>query len=643
MCGICGIVTRDGGVAQEATLKMCRALEHRGPDDEGIECIPHLSGWVVGLGNRRLKVIDLSPAGHQPMRDEATGAWIVFNGEIYNYHELRRSLNAQGHEFRSRSDTEVLLKLLGRGGVAALSQLRGMFGLAMFSPHEGRLLLARDRLGIKPLYYASLPDGGLAFASEVRALMASGVVRRQVSFKGLDSFLSYGSIQSPLTILEGIQSLLPGCHLDAKLGQPPVPARFWAPPKTANSSLPASSECQVERVRAALLESCRLHLVSDVPVGLALSGGIDSSSLGLLCQNLGIMPRLITVTFDEGGFSEHEYARLLAQQSGAPYSEIRVDRDTIEQACNGFLKSIDQPCIDGLNVFLLSRAARQAGLTVLLTGLGGDELFGGYPSFTRAANLSRALALLSLLPYRSRAGIAHLLRWAFSHLICEKLATLAVGNPSVVFQVALAHQLFSPWQKSWLLDMPVEKVSAESIPGIPPEVVSLISSWIRQCELFSSVSIAELALYVGNVLLRDSDVMSMAQSIELRVPFLDHRLVEIVLSMPQAIKRNAPAPKSLLVRAVKDLPDSIVFRRKQGFFVPIETWLQQGHLRCLFDEVFAGWHASSELPIRANRARLLWHAFLKTPRRVGWSRVWSLGILRMWENRVLGNSFRVVD
>ncbi|MGH7751917.1 MAG: asparagine synthase (glutamine-hydrolyzing), partial [Gemmatimonadales bacterium] len=378
-------------------------LRHRGPDDEGLEVLP--AGDTphgLGLGVRRLAILDLSPAGRQPMRDPVTGNWIVHNGEVYNFRELRGELEAAGHQFHSHSDTEVLLHSYAAWGLNCVTRWRGMFATAIWDAHLRRLVLFRDRLGIKPLYYCRDGDR-FAFASEVRALVRGGWAAPRLDLTALDSFLSCGAVQEPLTIIAGVQALPPGHRLVWVEGRPEI-VSYWQP--RAQPEAPTSAAAALPEL---LAEAARLHLVSDVPVGVFLSGGIDSSSVLTLLASAGpVTLQTFTVVFPEGSFGDPAWARRLAQDFLTEHHELFLEEAELLQQLPGALRAMDQPTADGINTYLVSGAARQAGLKVALSGLGGDELFGGYSTFRRAPQLARLQSLCAHLPRVGRRALASL-------------------------------------------------------------------------------------------------------------------------------------------------------------------------------------------------------------------------------------------
>jgi asparagine synthase (glutamine-hydrolysing) len=575
---------------------MNEAQRHRGPDDQGVvQC-----GNVV-LGNTRLAIIDTSAAGHQPMHDPETGNWITYNGETYNFKELRREL---GGEWASNTDTEVVLRAYRRWGADAFRRLRGMFALAIWDNQRKRLILARDPLGIKPLYYYAAKDQ-LIFASELRALLASGLVPRRLSAAGLDSYLANGSVAAPLTIIDGVRQLLPGHYLESVEFKE---IEFAVP---RSDEVPDCRDEAVARLRAGLEESVRAHLVSDVPLGVFLSGGMDSSALVALMSRISEQrPKTFSVVFDEATFTEAPFSRAVAARFQTDHTEITLNEDRLLSILPEALAAIDQPTMDGINTFVVSQAVKNAGITVALSGLGGDELFAGYPSFRRALKL-HSLSRTARRVLRAALSVVRngsVQRHKFRQLMNSE------GTPADVYRIS--RQLFSNE-----LGRP-----RSAAPTITP-------GWGRHpVDVVNEISRLELSGYMSNTLLRDTDAMSMAHSLEVRVPFVDTRLVDYVLSLPGAWKLNhgTKGPKPLLADALADLlPRDFLARPKMGFTLPFERWLQQ-NLRTEVSSVLEDASMLSVPALNSAAVQKLWRNFLQKPRAVGWSRPWSLYVLAKW-------------
>jgi asparagine synthase (glutamine-hydrolysing) len=586
---------------------MNRAQRHRGPDDSGIATCGE-----VHLGNTRLAIIDTSTAGHQPMNDSQTGNWITYNGETYNFKDLRREFDADVAPWSSNTDTEVVLRAYGRWGVDAFRKLRGMFALAIWDHLKQTLLLARDPLGIKPLYYYA-DQNQFIFASELRALLASGLVPRKLSSAGVDSYLANGSVEAPLTIVDNVKQLLPGHCLQVKEEAGKIELREveFAVPERA--TVDGSRDDAVARLRSELEESVRLHLVSDVPLGVFLSGGMDSSALvGLLSHVSDQRPKTFSVVFDEAAYTEAPFSRAVAERFNTEHSEIRLSEDRLLDILPAATAAIDQPTMDGINSFVVSSAVKREGITVALSGLGGDELFAGYPSFRRALKFDAiSPASRRLLGMATSVG-----KFALNGSVQrQKFRQLmnSDGRPEDVYRIS--RQLFS-----------TDAVTA--LTG--REAVNHSSNGHRHdSDIINAISRLELRGYMTNTLLRDTDAMSMAHSLEVRVPFVDVKLVDYVLSLPGEWKvRESDGPKPLLADVMSDLlPREFMGRPKMGFTLPFEKWMQ-GKMR---REISAVLEDEKRLAgLNSEMVGKVWRRFLEKPKAVGWSRPWAIYVLVKW-------------
>lgn len=645
MCGITGIFWPDveRPDLEEPLLRMQHALRHRGPDDKGRFIA---SNRMIGLANTRLSILDLSPAGHQPMEDPGTGNTITYNGEVYNYQELREELSAgrkqQGVRsgepckevegqtsevsdrlWQSNSDTEVILRAYARWGRECLHHLRGMFAFAIYDAGQrsgdraGRLFLARDPFGIKPLYYYQT-DRLFLFASEVGALLASGLVPRKLSVDGLASYLQFGSVQDPWTIIDGVQALLPGHSLivESKNDRLQVECSNYTKELFRSTASTGSTRRQaVESLRATLEESVRLHLVSDVPLGVFLSGGIDSSALVALMSRVAHeRPKTFSVVFTESEFSEAAHARLIAKRFGTEHREILLSEESLLGLLPGALEAMDQPTMDGINTFIISKAVKEAGVTVALSGLGGDELFAGYPSFRRAEKLQR----VALLPHALRRSASSLGRALLNGTARRrKFWDLIESDCSPHAAYAISRQLFGPNEVAALMT---------DFRSLTPGVCFSLPS----ADPINDVALYELRGYMANTLLRDTDQMSMAHALEVRVPFLDPVVVKNVLGLPGKWKMDGRCPKPLLLDVLGNLiPEEVWRRRKMGFTLPFQQWMRLG-LEGELDGVFSSAEDFSLLGINFDYARAVWQAFKRTPQREPSSRSWSLYVLQRW-------------
>ena len=589
-------------------------LKHRGPDDRGLFTS---NPGRCALAHTRLSILDLSPAGHQPMSTPDGRYWIVFNGEIYNYRELRQELERTGETFASQTDTEVILRLYARDGAGCIDRLRGMFVFSIWDNQRQQLVLARDPFGMKPIYYHAAKNT-LAFASEVRALLASGVVPRRLSLDGLASYLQFGSVQDPLTIVDGVRSLLPGHYLLIDRNEDALQIEEVACGNHLLAGAPvpqiADRREAVAALRKILEESLRLHLVSDVPLGAFLSGGIDSSALvALMSRVAGEKPKTFSVVFTETGFSEASHARLVAKTFGTEHREILLSEESLIGLLPSALEAMDQPTMDGVNTYVISKAVKEAGITVALSGLGGDELFAGYPSFRRARQLRR----MAILPQQLRRS-ASVLGRALSNgwVRHRKFWDLVESDCSPYAVYAISRELFAPAEIRALL----RQTSLRSAPY----------SCNGMTDIINSVSTHELKGYMANTLLRDTDQMSMAHALEVRVPFLDPRVAQYVLGLPGEWKVDGRRPKPLLLDALGDLlPEEVWRRPKMGFTLPFERWMRSG-LEAELEGALLGKRDLTRLGMNSDYVQVVWDSFKRNARQEPWSRTWALYVLNRW-------------
>lgn len=617
MCGIAGVVSV-GREPEDHRVKLERmndAIAHRGPNDSGIFVE---SG--VALGHRRLAIIDLSAAGHQPMQSADGRFVLVFNGEIYNFRELRPQLD---YPFRSHSDSEVLLAAWQRWGRDCIDRLVGMFAFAVWDRELRELHLVRDRLGIKPLYY-HLDSGQIIFASEVRAILASRMIPGKLNSAALTDYLRYQCVHHPQTIVEGVQSLAPGTHLRFA-ADGATARRYWSPlhPRELDDT---SIRGVRKSVFDALLKAVERRLVADVPFGAFLSGGIDSSAIVALMSQVTDKVSTFSVTFAEKEFSEARYARVIAEKFRTSHHEIQLSPKDFLRLLPEALDRMDHPSGDGPNTYVVSKVTKDAGITMALSGLGGDELFAGYPIFRQCSRLAR-MQWLNWFPCRVRAAMGKVLQTVRPGIASTKIASV-LGQPKVSALAAY------PFYRQVFLDGQVrELLSAEYQHTHPAESVFgelFAAGDFESLPLLSRVSVAEMTTYMHDVLLRDTDQMSMAHALEVRVPFLDHELVELVLGIPDHIK-YPHTPKQLLTDSLGDLlPAEIVNRPKMGFALPFVHWMKR-ELRGFCEERLQ--RLSTRPQFNGQTVQRYWSDFLTGNRAMSWSRVWSLVVLEHWLER----------
>ena len=630
MCGICGIIgSEDQAVAADRVRAMMTAMVHRGPDGQG-----SLAASKISLGMRRLSIIDL-PGGQQPIWNEDRSLALIFNGEIYNFHELRTSLQHHGHVFSTQSDTEVILHAYELWGSECVRHLRGMFAFALveFSAgkqmHAKRVFLARDRLGIKPLYYA-FSNSTLLFASEVRALLASGSIPARLNVQAVSSYLLFGCACEPKSLIEGVRSVPPGhcgyVSVDDPLSFGPKP--YWT---LADAIAPSYSVRPVaEQVRANLEDSVRCHLVADVPVGIFLSSGLDSTALAGIAARQKSSIKTFTLAFTEQDFNEAALARATAARLGTEHSELLLTGEDMLSRLDEAIHGFDQPSADGINTYFVSWAARQAGLKVALSGLGSDELFGGYSTFQSTPRLTRLLRAGRYLPLwlRRKAALAALsLYTGNTNSDPKRKAASAFLQPDDFPHLYFFNRmLFTPGAVTVL------QKSSESWKDFDWwQWFASISSEADQLDSFTAISWLEVRSYMANMLLRDTDTMSMSNSLEVRVPFLDDPLLRTVVSCPESKKNQRGVRKALLVEAVRDLiPADLRRQPKRTFTLPWEIWLR-GPLRERISSSLSNCDPSLAEIIDISAVFNVWQDFLAGRR--SWSRPWAIFVLNEWTKR----------
>ena len=606
MCGILGYLGKRSFDA-EAFGRALDVMAKRGPDDRGIFETPE-----VLLGHRRLAILDLSPAGHQPMASPDGRYLIVFNGEVYNFADLRKPLETEGVRFASNSDTEVILALYTRKGPGCLADFRGMFAIAIWDTLEKTLFLARDRMGIKPLYVWRFPSC-LAFASEVKALRALPGGPAGIEPEAVAQYLIWGSVPEPLTIAEGVECLPPATWALWHEGAW-TQTTYWEP--TTDEPIFKERGEVLEALRPQLLEAVRLRCISDAPLGAFLSGGIDSSCVVSLMRAAGQQHlHTFSISFPQTALDEAPYALAVAEQFATQHANIAVSEQMVRKELRGFFSAMDQPTLDGVNAYLVSKFAKQGGLTVSLSGLGGDELFAGYSTFQRAQRLEPWLRRTPGAALRAAAGVAgHLTsRWS-------RLEFLAQPGPAAARLYAASRALFTPSQVKRLLH-PDFLASTSLAPGAEPpaQVTPAVPAGL---DVVHTTMLLELRRYMHNQLLRDSDVFGMAHSLEIRVPLIDHKLAELLFqTAPDVIL--AERPKALLVDALPaPLPRDCIDRPKMGFTFPFDTWMR-GPWRSELEPHFLGSPPGPlHAVIRTQELSRLWRHFQQG--RLHWTGPWSL-------------------
>ena len=619
MCGIAGFIARE---ADPATLpRMLRQIAHRGPDGEGAwhgAAGGALGPWQVALGHRRLAIIDVA-GGVQPMGNEDGKVVLTYNGEVYNFRALRTPLEQQGHHFRTRSDTETIIHHYEQHGAGGVAALEGMFAFAIWDGTAERLLLARDRCGIKPLYYAELPSGGLVFASELTALLAHGGVDRALGAEGLASYFFSDYVHPPHTLVGAVKKLPPGHTLVWERGRLETPRPFWQVP-VAGPAPAESGEQLARRLWEGIERSVEAQLVSDVPVGIFLSGGIDSSLVAAAAvQRAGTRMKAFSIGFEDGTFDETSYARMVAKQLGVEHVTETLSETNLLDVVDDALDMLDEPLADPsfIPTFLLSRLAARH-VKVVIGGDGGDELWGGYPTY-RAHRLA---AIYAALPGWFRRGVVE-----------PAVARLPIDDRYQSLEWKL-RRFVGRWDDErtvrhlrWMssVDLPELGAAVPAARGLQPATLGarlppkVDDDWLNQ------ILALDFTTYMSGSVLTKVDRAAMAHGLEVRPPLLDDGLVDFAFSLPSRTKLPGRQSKYLLKRAARgQIPDAVIDRPKKGFGIPLAAWLRGplcGRLEAVIAEsplwelglvdraVFAGWQAEHRERKR-DRSRPLWALYV---------------------------------
>ncbi len=629
MCGIAGFsIARGAPIAireknyPSVISAMVDCLKHRGPDAKNT--------WNKDdtyLGHARLSIIDLSEVSNQPMHSSDGRYIIIYNGELYNYKDLKLELQrvAQGtgnlpYFFNTNSDTEVVLAAYQRWGVECLTKFNGMYAFALYDTQEKILFIARDRVGIKPLYY-SYNEDRLVFASEVRSILSSGFVERKLNREAISEYFLYQTVHAPNTILKDVKMLMPGHYMLLKNDDLHI-KKYWDLNNFTSVSNDLDYKQTCGKTKELLFQAVERRLVADVPFGAFLSGGIDSSAVvGIMSKMSAKKVETFNVSFDEGEFSEAKYAKKIAEKFGTNHHEIKLSPEDFLEQLPESLNALDHPSGDGPNTYVVSKATKKAGITMALSGLGGDEVFAGYDVFKRMTEINKK-SYLNILPAALRKLPASVLKVKNKSVAGDKIyEVLTQSKVNVTSAYPISRKVFSDSQIESLL-----KVRSEN------NLNALIKK-IKETDkdhLLSYVSALEINTYMQNILLRDTDQMSMAVALEVRVPFLDYKLLEFVLSVKDEFKYPS-TPKKLLIDSLGDLlPDEVVNRPKMGFTLPWKNWMKD-ELKLFCEENIK---SLSKRDFVNERSVLdLWQQFLKDDARVTWSRIWHLIVLENWLNK----------
>jgi asparagine synthase (glutamine-hydrolysing) len=643
MCGIAGIVGAINDRNQNALRRMTAALTHRGPDRAGFwTSEPDHDGHGCLLGHRRLSILDLTAAADQPMSTSVADRsyTMVFNGEIYNFKTLRTDLEARGECLRSSGDTAVLLRLLALEGTSAVIKLRGMFAFGFWDAAARQLVLARDPLGIKPLYVCrnSDPRGdwSVLFSSEVRSLLAAGLSGKpRLDPRAVASMLWNGFVAGPNTAVEGIEMMRPG---EVRIVERRRTGLTTDTRQTHTRRRVEGPQTSIEAVRAALEESVRLHTVSDVPLGVFLSGGVDSSVVANLARRVGAGPvHTFTLAFEEEAFNEGPASRAIARAIGTDHREIVLTEQEFVRSLDRSLAALDQPTFDGLNSYYISRAVREAGVTVALLGTGGDELFGGYSTFQvlprmeawarrlrpvpMGLKLMAARAAAAVATGRGRGSAIPQTRWA-------KLPDMIRCDGDWLGLYQHAYALFLPEFQERLLAN--RDIAVGMHHGLGPELQAELRRDIAGRSSLDTISALEQRLYLTERLLRDTDAASMAVSLETRLPLVDRAVLDVVERLPDNVRFSPVGRKQLLRTVGLDGIDPALFEHpKQGFVLPFDTWIRRS-LGAAMDDTMRDERLARAVGLDSATVVKLWQAYQQGAPGLYWNRVWAIYVLMNW-------------
>jgi asparagine synthase (glutamine-hydrolysing) len=593
MCRIVGRVSKEYNVDFGDGLKsMLTSVAHGGPDDEGT-----YFDRGVALGHRRLSIIDLSKAGHQPMKTESSDIIISFNGEIYNYIEIRKELEQEGFPFRTKSDTEVILVAYQRWGTRAFDRFEGMFAFALYDKRKELFFLVRDHLGVKPLYY--FMDGEeLIFSSEVRAFKAlRSDWKENADWQVL--FLAFGSIPQPYTTLSQVVQLSPGSYLKLDLKNFTHESQFYYKTNSHDYTVNSVHDA-LTQMQFSIQKSVQKNLIADAPLGIFLSGGIDSSLLTLLTDQFLSSVRTLSVNFDDSHYDEHAFQQMVLEKTNnVEHTSHRVTEHMFWEYLEDIWKAMDQPSIDAINAYFVTRFAKAEGIKSVLSGLGADEIFGGYASFKRI----KWMRWMRNCPRKKRIGIyLSRLKKSWGRLVYLTL-------PGVIGDYLFLRGIHIPNEISLLLKIPESKVW-EVLSKVPFEIPSKMND-------VEYASFLEAKIYMSNQLLKDTDYMGMWHGTEVRVPFLDIELLKKVRTIPPSIRYKDNWPKYLLTASNEHiLPRKVIFRKKRGFTFPFALWMKRSSKR--FRALVPAGAEADQLFNQFNEGRC------------HWSRCWSLAVLQQF-------------
>ena len=611
MCGIVGIIGLNKEVSSSKIHDMNKRIEHRGPDAEGF-----FIEDGIALGHRRLSIIDLSSGANQPLVDHSNRYVIVFNGEIYNYQDVKSELD---YNWSSNSDTEVILAAYIKWGKACLEKLNGMFAFAIWDKVEQELFIARDRLGVKPLYY-SFVNGVFVFASEIRSILASDILEAKIDANNLSEYLRFLSIETPKTLIKDLFQICPGHYLILKHNGFSI-QRYWS---LLDKPVPNLSNRQevLKACKSHFVDAVKSRMVADVKVGAFLSGGIDSSAVVAVMAGLSKDPiDTFSIVFNEKQYDESEYSQFVANKYKTNHQAFLMKPTDLIPNLDPFFKSMDNPTVDGINTYMISQLVAKTGIKVVLTGIGGDELFAGYVGFERWKSFQKFSWVFKVPIFKPLLSVFNTVKKSRASLKLSDIFDSSSADLMAFY--ANSRSVYFKNELNYLLDKPILKND----------------SWLdlnqtKKFPVLSQYSIAELSHYTLDVLMKDTDQMSMAWALEVREPFFDYKLIEFVLKLDDKNKFKKGSPKHLFVEAMGDLlPPEIVNRTKKGFTFPWNFWLRN-ELKPYCQEALDS--LSKRQLFKPEGIQYLWNSFLNNKQALTWLHIWGLVVLEKWmtENNI---------
>lgn len=607
MCGISAIIQYKTTLpVREVLERMNIKMAHRGPDAAG-----QFINENIGLGHRRLSIIDTEQSANQPMLSSNKNWVIAFNGEIYNYVELKAN-ELQGVPFQTESDTEVILELFDKYGTEAISKLKGMFAFVLHHIPSNETYVVRDRYGMKPLYY-SIQQQGCLVASEIRALLASDLVPKKLNRSALEEYIETQTVCAPNTLIEKVQLLEAGHYVHFKRNE--ISKHCYYRLLSDTSYELSDKQTAQDLLRSSMKESVEQHMRADVPFGAFLSGGIDSSLLvGLMSEVRSEKINTFQISFEEEAFDERKYAQLVAKKFSTNHHEINLSASEFLKDIPAAIAAIDFPSGDGPNTYAVSKAAKEAGITVAISGLGGDELFAGYPVFQYMNSIEKSFALKLSYPLRKSASLL-LSSFSSNRSLRKKAELLGLRQVNLAHAFPLVRKV---WNANELLTRKTKHFEIEK---------NFKFIFEKNAPLLNRVSAAEIESYMQHVLLRDSDQMSMAHSLEIRVPFLDHNVVELATHLSNDLKYPT-SPKKFLTETFADiLPDEVVNRKKMGFTLPWSVWMKN-ELKEFTESGFQELY--NQEVVNEKVLKNAWSKFLMGSEEKSFISFWHLSVLGHW-------------